>query len=74
VNSKVIAQTSHGTVHSITDFKPTQQQVQQDTKTVQGLANKTGKSYIQAQKDLNDITVVGGDPSNAPPLPTGGGD
>jgi hypothetical protein len=74
VNSKVVAHTSHGVVHQVSGFHPSQQEIQKDTQTVQNLAHQTGKNYINSQKTLPDITVVGGDPNSAPPLPTGGGD
>ena len=74
VPSKVVAQTSHGTVHQVTGMKPTDEQVQEDTQIVQQIANQTGQNYTDSQQSLPDVTVVGGDPGDAPPLPTGAGD
>jgi hypothetical protein len=71
---KVVAQTSHGDVHQVTGLKPTAEQVKDDTATVQQIASQTGKDYTDTQQSLPDVTVVGGDPSDAPPLPTGAGD
>jgi hypothetical protein len=71
---KVVAQTSHGEIHQVTGLKPSDEQVQEDTETVQQIANQTGTDYTDQQEQLGDVTSVGGDPSDAPPLPTGAGD
>jgi hypothetical protein len=68
---KVVAQTSNGTVHEVTGFKPTKQKTEEDTKLVEENPEQAGESYIKAQQNLPDVTVVGGDPSEAPPVPTG---
>ena len=70
----VLAQTSHGVIHKVTGIKPTKQELQKDTKTVQQIAKATGKSYVDRQRKLPDIIAIGGNSSNPPPLPTGGGD
>jgi hypothetical protein len=71
---KVVAQTSHGTLHEVSTAPPSDEKVKQDTNTVNQIANQTGKDYTDTQESLPDVTVVGGDPNDAPPLPTGGGD
>jgi hypothetical protein len=68
-----VAETSNGTVHQVTGFKPTQQKTEEDTKLVEANPEQSGENYIKAQQNLPDVTVVGGDPSEAPPVPTGKG-
>jgi hypothetical protein len=70
---KVVAQTSNGTVHQVTGYKPSQKKVEEDTKLVESNPEQTGKSYIEAQQNLPDVIVVGGDPGSAPPAPSGKG-
>jgi hypothetical protein len=70
---KVVAQTSNGTVHQVTGFKPTKQKTEEDTKLVEANPEQSGENYIKAQQNLPDVTVVGGDPSEAAALPTGKG-
>ena len=70
---KVVAQTSNGAVHQVTGYKPSQKKVEEDTKLVESNPEQTGKSYIEAQQNLPDVIVVGGDPGSAPPAPGGRG-
>lgn len=70
---KVVAQTSNGTVHEVTGFKPTRQKTEEDTAIVAENPEQSGENYIKAQQNLPDVTVVGGDPSEASPAPTGKG-
>jgi hypothetical protein len=70
---KVVAQTSNGTVHQVTGYKPSQKKVEEDTKLVESNPEQTGKSYIEAQQNLPDVIVVGGDPGSAPSAPSGKG-
>jgi hypothetical protein len=70
---KVVAQTSNGAVHQVTGYKPSQKKVEEDTKLVESNPEQTGKSYIEAQQNLPDVIVVGGDPGSAPPAPGGKG-
>jgi hypothetical protein len=70
---KVVAQTSNGTVHQVTGFKPTKQKTEEDTKLVESNPEQTGENYIKAQQNLPDVIVVGGDPNSAPAAPTGKG-
>jgi hypothetical protein len=72
-DEKVVAQTSNGTVHEVTGFKPTKRKTEEDTKLVEANPEQSGENYIKAQQNLPDVTVVGGDPSEAPPVPTGKG-
>jgi hypothetical protein len=68
---KVVAQTSNGAVHQVTGYKPSQKKVEEDTKLVESNPEQTGKGYIEAQQNLPDVIVVGGDPSSAPSAPSG---
>lgn len=68
---KVIAQTENGAVHQITGFEPTKQKTEEDTKIVESNVKQSGATYIEAQQNLPDVIVVGGDPDEAPSLPTG---
>lgn len=68
---EVIAQTANGTVHQITGFEPTKQKTEEDTKIVESNVKQAGATYIEAQQNLPDVIVVGGDPDSAPALPTG---
>lgn len=64
-------QTDHGTVHEVTNFVPSKQKEEEDTKLVENNPEQVGDDYIKAQQNLPDVVVVGGDPDNAPALPTG---
>lgn len=69
--AKVVAETKYGTVHQITNFEPPPEKVKEDTAIVEDIATEGGRDYIETQQHLPDVIVVGGDPSTAPPLPTG---
>jgi hypothetical protein len=69
---KVVAQTSNGT-DQVTGYKPSQKKVEEDTKLVESNPEQTGSSYIEAQQNLPDVIVVGGDPGSASPAPGGKG-
>jgi hypothetical protein len=69
---KVVAKTSNGTVHEVTGFKPTKQKTEEDTAIVAENPEQSGENYIKAQQNLPDVTVVGGDPDEAPAAPAGG--
>jgi hypothetical protein len=68
---KVVAQTKNGTVHSVTDFKASEEKTEQDTQIVAENPEQTGDNYIKAQQNLPDVTVIGGEPGSAP-APTSG--
>lgn len=70
---KVVAETSNGTVHQVTGYKPSQEKVEEDTRLVEENPEQTGDDYIRAQQNLPDVIVVGGDPGSAPAAPTGKG-
>ena len=57
----------------MTGFKPTKQKTEEDTAIVAENPEQSGENYIKAQQNLPDVTVVGGDPSEAPAAPTGSG-
>ncbi len=69
---KVVAQTKNGTVHSVTDFKASEEKTEEDTQVVAENPEQTGDNYIKAQQNLPDVTVIGGDPGSAP-APSGSG-
>ncbi len=68
---KVVAKTSNGTVHQVTGFKPSATKTEEDTKLVENNVEQTGSTYIEAQQNLPDVVVVGGDPGSAPAPSTG---
>ena len=72
---QLVDKTAYGDVHKVEGFTPTAQKVADDTALVQQQAQKVGKNYVDSQKDLPDVIVVGGTgggPSN--PAGQGNGD
>jgi hypothetical protein len=67
----VIAHTKFGEVHSVTNYKPPPAKIKKDTQIVNQIAHEGGANYLKTQQQLPDVISVGGDPSNAPPLPGG---
>ncbi|HEX7245974.1 MAG TPA: hypothetical protein VF245_10445 [Solirubrobacterales bacterium] len=63
---KVVAHTSNGDVHQIAGFKPPPEKVKEDTRLVEENPEQVGSSYIEAQQNLPDVVVIGGDPGSAP--------
>ena len=63
---KVVAHTSNGDVHEVTNFKASQDKVEEDTKAVEENPEQTGENYIKAQQNLPDVIVVGGEGGSAP--------
>ena len=71
---KVVAQTSNGTVHQVAGFEAEASRRPKKTPSwSKPTPNRQGENYIKAQQNLPDVTVVGGDPSEAPAAPTGTG-
>jgi hypothetical protein len=70
---KVLAHSQYGTVHQVTGFRASKQTEEEGQQLVENNAEQTGASYIEAQTNLPDVTVVGGNPGEAPPVPTGKG-
>jgi hypothetical protein len=70
---KVVAKTSNGAVHQVAGYMPPPEKVEEDTKLVEENPEQTGANYIEAQQNLPDVIVVGGDPSSAPAAPGGAG-
>jgi hypothetical protein len=68
---KVAAETSNGTVHQVAGFKASEEKTEEDTQIVAENPEQTGDSYIKAQQNLPDVTVIGGEPGSAP-APTSG--
>jgi hypothetical protein len=63
---KVVAHTSNGDVHEVTDFHASQQKEAEDTHLVEENPEQTGENYIKAQQNLPDVIVVGGEGGGAP--------
>ena len=57
---QLVDKTAYGDVHKVEGFAPTQQKVASDTALVNQEAQKTGKNYVDSQKNLPDVIVVGG--------------
>jgi hypothetical protein len=70
-NTKVVAHTANGDVHEITGYKPSKAEEEASTKLVEENPEQTGSNYIKAQQNLPDVIPVGGNPNEAPSLPTG---
>ena len=68
---KVIAHTSNGDVHEVTNFKASKQKEEEDTQIVAENPEQTGENYIKAQQNLPDVIVVGGEGGAAAPAPSG---
>jgi hypothetical protein len=71
---KVEAKTKNGTVHQVTGYNPSKKTIETSTKMVEENVDQTGSSYIESQQHLPDVIPVGGNPDEAPPLPTGKGE
>jgi len=72
---QLVDKTAYGDVHKVEGFTPSASKVASDTALVNQQADKTGKDYVDSQKDLPDVIVVGGSgggPSN--PAGQGNGD
>lgn len=67
---KVVA-TSNGDVHEVTNFKASEDKVQEDTRIVEENPEQVGEDYITAQQNLPDVIVVGGDGGGSAPAPSG---
>ncbi len=63
---KVVAHTTNGDVHEVTNFKASKQKEEEDTKAVEENPEQTGENYIKAQQNLPDVIVVGGEGGGAP--------
>jgi len=68
---KVVAHTSNGDVHEVTNFKASQEKEAEDTKLVEENPEQTGSNYIKAQQNLPDVIVVGGEGGGSAPAPSG---
>jgi hypothetical protein len=71
----LVNKTQYGDVHQVEGFTPDAQKVASDTALVQQQAQKVGKNYVDSQKDLPDVIVVGGSGGGAGnPAAQGNGD
>jgi hypothetical protein len=57
---QLVNKTAYGDVHKVEGFAPSAQKVASDTAIVNQQAQKTGKNYVDSQKSLPDVIVVGG--------------
>lgn len=72
---QLVDKTAYGDVHKVEGFTPSAQKVADDTALVQQQAQKVGKNYVDSQKDLPDVIVVGGNGGGASnPAAQGNGD
>ena len=55
---KVIAHTSNGDVHQVTDYKPPPEKIEEDTRLVEENPEQTGENYIKAQQNLPDVITI----------------
>jgi hypothetical protein len=69
---QLVDKTAYGDVHKVEGFTPSAQKVASDTALVNEQSKKTGQSYVDSQKDLPDVIVVGGNGGGS--TPTGNGD
>lgn len=67
---KVVA-TSNGDVHEVTNFKASEDKVEEDTRIVEENPEQVGEDYITAQQNLPDVIVVGGEGGGSAPAPSG---
>jgi len=68
---KVVAHTSNGDVHEVTNFHASKQKEEEDTQIVAENPEQTGENYIKAQQNLPDVIVVGGEGGGTAPAPSG---
>ncbi|HEU5252686.1 MAG TPA: hypothetical protein VFU16_05080 [Solirubrobacterales bacterium] len=61
-----VVQTDNGEIHEVTNFKASQDKVEEDTKIVEENPEQVGEDYITAQQNLPDVIVVGGEGGSAP--------
>jgi SPOR domain len=72
---KLVSKTAYGDVHKVEGFTPSAQKVASDTALVNQESQKTGKNYVDSQKDLPDVIVVGGNGGGSSnPAAQGNGD
>jgi hypothetical protein len=71
---KLVKKTQYGDVHKVEGFTPSPQKVASDTAIVNQEAKKTGQNYVNSQKDLPDVIVVGGSGGGSNPAAQGNGD
>ncbi len=72
---QLVSKSKYGDVHKVEGFTPSAQKVASDTALVNQQAQKTGKNYVDSQKDLPDVIVVGGNGGGSSnPAAQGNGD
>ena len=57
---QLVNKTTYGDVHKVEGFTPSAQKVASDTAIVNQQSQKTGQNYVDSQKNLPDVIVVGG--------------
>jgi hypothetical protein len=68
---KVVAHTSNGDVHEVSNFSASKEKEEADTQIVAENPEQTGENYIKAQQNLPDVIVVGGEGGGSAPAPSG---
>jgi hypothetical protein len=72
---QLVSKTAYGDVHKVDGFVPSAQKVASDTAIVNQEGQKTGKDYVDSQKNLPDVIVVGGSGGGSSnPAGSGNGD
>jgi hypothetical protein len=72
---QLVSKTAYGDVHKVEGFAPSPEKVASDTALVNKEGQRTGKDYVDSQKDLPDVIVVGGSGGGASnPASQGNGD
>jgi len=72
---QLVSKTAYGDVHKVEGFAPSASKVASDTALVNQEGQKTGKDYVDSQKNLPDVIVVGGNGGGSGnPAGSGNGD
>lgn len=59
--TKNTTRSKQGAVESVETYKPSKEDVEEDTKLVEENPEQTGENYIKAQQNLPEVIVVGGE-------------
>jgi hypothetical protein len=64
-NTKNTTNSKQGAVTKVESYKPSKEDVEEDTKLVEENPEQTGENYIKAQQNLPEVIVVGGEEEGA---------